>query len=142
MKEAYVSFDTAKLLKEKGFDWFTYSYYTKDDVDKKPYFGIETLCPDNWNGEVDEVNDLWFSAPTQQMASRWLIEEKNIYVTAVPDIGNSLRFYPAIYVIKGEIPEEYWFEYINSVVEELNKSYSEPQQAVDAALQYVLKNLI
>ena len=28
MKEAYVSYETAKLLKEKGFDWPTIEYYS------------------------------------------------------------------------------------------------------------------
>lgn len=131
MKEACVSFDTANLLKEKGFDWPTIEYYSSGGGIYRFSEGIAGIC-----------GILSYPRPTQQMACRWLREEKNIYVTAVPDIGNSLRFYPAIYVIKGEIPEEYWFEHINSVVEELNKSYGEPQQTIDAALEYVLKNLI
>lgn len=121
MKEEYVKLGTAKLLKEAGFDWDTDKVYERSLM----------AC---------RYED--YPMPTQQMAMRWLREEKDIYVTAVPDIGNSLRFYPAIYVMKGEMPEEYWFEHINSVVEELNKSYGEPQQAIDVALQYVLKNLI
>ena len=40
------------------------------------------------------------------------------------------------------MPDEYWFEHINSIVGELNKSYDKPQQAVEAALEYVLTNLI
>lgn len=119
-KEQYVTYETAKLLKEKGFDWDTDKVYERSLM----------AC---------RYED--YPMPTQQMACRWLREEKNIYVTAVPDIGNSLRFYPAIYVIKGEIPEEYWFEYINTVVEELHKSYDKPQQAVESALGYVLTKL-
>jgi hypothetical protein len=131
MKDEYVKFGTAKILKEKGFDWFTYSYYTKDDVDEKPYFGMENLCPDNWNGEVDEVNDLWFSAPTQQMACRWLREEHNIHIEP-----HFLRE-----------SSDYVYDIIHSPLE-LDDIHSFPivfntrEDAVEAALEYVLKNLI
>lgn len=134
-EKVYVSFEVAKLLKEKGFDWKLYSYFSKASEDSTP---VRTAFAHNFNDEYCGS----LSRPTQPTACDWLREEKNIYITAVPDIGNSLRFYPAIYVIKGEITEEYWFEYINSVVEELNKSYPNPQQAVDAALKYTLTNLI
>lgn len=141
MNEQYVSFEVAKLLKEEGFDWKVFHFYDENGHLKHREGDCYSLY--NWNYPTnDEYGSQYCSAPTQQMACDWLREEKNIYVTAVPDIGNSLRFYPAIYVIKGEIPEEYWFEYINSVVEELHKSYDKPQQAVKAALQYVLTNLI
>lgn len=132
MKDEYVKFGTAQILKEKGFDWECDWYYPKN--------GGEIEMLDLY--ELNYCRESFISAPTQQMACDWLTEEKNIYITAVPDIGNSLRFYPAIYVIKGEIPEECWFEYINSVVAELNKSYDKPQQAIEVALQYCLTNLI
>lgn len=133
MKETYVSYKVAKFLKEKGFTISSNTSYEDYiwqmyDEHGKVHWGVYS-------------ND-WYFRITQQMACDWLTEEKNIYVTAVPDIGNSLRFYPAIYVIKGEIPEEYWFEHINSVVKELNKSYDKPQQAIEAALEYVLTKLI
>ena len=135
-KKQYVTFEVAKLLKEKGFDWFTYAYYTKDDVDKKPYFGIENLCPDNWNGQVGEVNDLWFSAPTHQMAVCWLTEEKGMYISVVPDFNEY-----------GKYPDDlYWFarvydlrngDYIHST-----KLYKSSQETFEVALKYVLTNLI
>ena len=132
-KEAYCSPEISMMLKKAGFDWDVHSLYgDKSDGD----MGFSSWV-NNYNSHDDLI-----SAPTHQMACDWLTEEKNIYVTAVPDIGNSLRFYPAIYVIKGELSEEYWFEYINSVVKELQQSYCKPQQAIEAALEYVLTKLI
>ena len=135
-KEQYVTFEVAKLLKEKGFDWECRAYWHEDDK-----VLIESQSPCYLR---NITNPCWFgnTAPTQQMVCDWLIKEKNIYVTSVPDIGNSLRFYPAIYVIKGKTPEEYWFEHINSVVKEINMSYDKPQQAVEEAFLYILKNMI
>ena len=130
-KEEYVAYETAKLLKEKGFDWFTYAYYTKDDVDEKPYFGMENLCPDNWNGEVDEVNDLWFSAPTQQMACRWLREERGIHIYPMPVKG--VNYVVSVYVEKGSKT------YDRILSRGGRHAY---EDAVEAALQYCLTNLI
>jgi hypothetical protein len=131
MKEAYVSYEVAKLLKERGFDWFTYAYYTKDDVDENPYFGMENLCPDNWNGTEDEVNDLWFSAPTQQMACRWLREEKGIHIYCIP--ANGYYYYASIYI-------EYGNQFHNRILSKSGRKAYE--DAVEAALEYVLKKLI
>lgn len=129
-KEAYVSFEVAKLLKEKGFDWFTYAYYTKDDVDTKPYLGMENLCPDNWNGEVDEVNDLWTSAPTQQMACRWLREVHNTHIGVfVDDVDKYVAFLD-------EIPAT------GHTSVPIEGAFATYENAIEAALQYVLTNLI
>ena len=138
MNEQYVSFEVSKLLKENGFDWFTYSYYTKDDVDEKPYFGMENLCPDNWNGEVDEVNDLWFSAPTQQMSCRWLRETHNIHI--MPTIGCDVDRTPRIFygVVIALFNDYGDIDYRTTDGNE----YDEPEDAIESALEYVLKNLI
>lgn len=69
--EDYVSFDTSKLLKEKGFDWMCNGYYNKDDEVSEPYYG-DGEGADNWNNQAPSVRDLWFSAPTLQMAMKWL----------------------------------------------------------------------
>ena len=78
--EDYVSFETSKLLKEKGFDWMCNGYYNKDDEDSEPYFG-DGEGADNWNEQASSVRDFWFSAPTLQMAMKWLREVHKIIIT-------------------------------------------------------------
>ena len=56
--EDYVSFETAKLLKEKGFDQSCATYYLKD---KQVY-----------------------AAPTQAMAMKWLREVHDIKIMICP----------------------------------------------------------
>ena len=58
--EDYVSFETAKLLKEKGFDYQGFDY-----ID----FGGEVIRQDR---------------PTLQVAMKWLREEKNIFIVIEP----------------------------------------------------------
>ena len=60
--ENYVSFETAKLLKEKGFDAPCDWAYTKEGIIFKPIYWSEV-----------------FRCPTLQMAMKWL-REKNIII--------------------------------------------------------------
>ena len=139
-KEQYVTFEVAKLLKEKGFDWFTFGYYTMDDYESPPYFGIENLCTDNWNGKVDEVNDLWFSAPTQQMALHWLREVHKIDISVIPDDGSwwikitELESWSGVFNGKVLNSDDIKFAYKGAT--------STKEECYDAALWYVLNNLI
>ena len=70
IKEDYVSFEVAGLLKEKEFDWECIGYYVNDEPDDVKY---SFLC---------ETNSIWearcYSAPTIQMAIKWLREVHNI----------------------------------------------------------------
>ena len=118
MKEAYVKFETAKLLKEKGFDWKCNISYGSQD----------TLIDYTMYGFIDEDNLI--NAPTQQMACRWLMEEKHIF------IGKSF--------LKNE--ETFNLEFHSTV---FNMDTGElittigafcPEDAVEAAIQYVLTN--
>ena len=76
--EDYVSFETAKLLKEKGFDcacevW--YSEYTSQFGGEK-YTVIEF---DNHNRFNENYKFVCY-APTLQMAMKWLREKYNIHI--------------------------------------------------------------
>ena len=70
--EDYVSFETAKLLKEKGFDGECRDYYNTVG-----HFYSEDFKSD-WNDSKGEIT--FFSAPTLQMAMKWLREVHKLYV--------------------------------------------------------------
>lgn len=62
--EDYVSFETAKLLKEKGFDWKV--HYNYHCFMQSPFFH---RVAKNFNGpEYEGLSNQWYSAPTLQMA--------------------------------------------------------------------------
>jgi hypothetical protein len=71
IKEEYVSFETAKLLKEKGFDEECMCYY-----DDEGDFNSHAINPSFINHEFSS----YFTAPTQQMAMRWLRENHGIFI--------------------------------------------------------------
>ena len=68
--ENHVSFETAKLLKEKGFDWECRNYYNTDGHFYSEY------ASSNWNNSKGEIT--LFSAPTYHMAKKWLRIMHNI----------------------------------------------------------------
>ena len=81
--EYYVSLEVAKLLKKAGFDWDTYSTYNKDGMFTDKNRSILT-----WN---DFAN--YYSAPTLDVAQRWLREIKNIHIEISPSSDMSAYIY-------------------------------------------------
>ncbi len=69
--EDYVSIETAKLLKEKGFDGKCSCYYFFKDKEQFE----ESLSHWNWN----DGYTFRYSAPTLQMAMKWLEEKYGVF---------------------------------------------------------------
>ncbi len=68
MKEDLITFETAKLAKEKGFDEYTMYHYD---------FGGSEFMDDLKNSEHERDE---FSAPTQSFLQKWLRETHNIHI--------------------------------------------------------------
>ena len=128
MKEQYVSFEVAKLLKEKGFDEKTVYHYTNRDV-----LQHNIVYNEYKNSEMLNA----YSAPTQQMAMTWLREEHKIDI--IPVIRHSLKY-------AQESPFRDYacrvYDCDGNIVLSATKWYSGYENAVEAALEYSLKNLI
>ena len=73
--EDYVSFETAKLLKEKGFNGLCTAYYDCFTTDNF-HCGYE---PTDFNSIDSKIRNI-IAAPTLQMAIKWLKEEHNLGV--------------------------------------------------------------
>lgn len=135
--EDYLSFEVAKLLKEKGFDVpVNYEYHYKITI---PQFHRKKH---NFNGiEYSNCSSEWYSAPTLQMAMKWLREVHNIHIELNWDKGNQLysfqiwkpgKFRPEISSLdlwKIYKDDNYLGEWIY-------------EEATEAALKYSLENLI
>ena len=126
MKEAYVSYETAKLLKEKGFDWPTIEYYSSSGSIYRFTEGIADIC-----------GIMSYQRPTQQMACSWLREEKGIVIDVVLcEVGIGVMGYT--YCI--------WKVIDKGIFEPLCQGRLEDamnyEKTLEAALEYVLTNLI
>ena len=76
MNKDYVSLEVAKLLKEKGFDWF---------CNNKQYLVIERVL-DSLN-PLNSLELKIYSRPRLFIAQEWLRKEKGIYVWVEPVVG-------------------------------------------------------
>ena len=127
--EDYVSFEIAKLLKEKGFDELCHGYFRKDN----PNDLVKVAQAANWNDEP-----FFTSRPTLQMAMKWLREVHNInpvpYALSLGwafdvfdlsnrDITGCKEIYSMNFPSKSEVFNTY-------------------EQACEAAIKYCLENLI
>jgi hypothetical protein len=95
MKDQIVSFKTAKLAKEKGFNWkCKWLYYIDgDDYEGCYYEGdgtgrFKNDFEDDSSGLFSIVNLFSCTAPTQTSLQRWLREIHKILVCVIP-VGNS-----------------------------------------------------
>ena len=121
-QEDYCSYEVAKLLKEKGFDEKTLSYY-EDNV----------LCHGDWY-EWNRSPLGHIAAPTLQMAMKWLREVHGLSVETFSIKGTS-NVCPVFW--KGNVVKLLTQD--RAFSGELVDSYEE---AVEAALKYCLENVI
>lgn len=127
IKEAYVSFEVAKLLKEKGFNEKVDTYYLVHPSGFPEFFDKKD--------EFSSPEDVWLKCPTHQMAIAWLREEKNICIVIEP--------YSYDYVNEKNLTYSFsLWEGDNYNENPRLKGYSSYDEAVEVALKYVLENLI
>ena len=94
IEESYVSFDTAKLLKEVGFDIPCRGIYVTDRTgyyEFREYDNKQTtndLCWDSEDGFQYE-----YLAPTQALADKWLREVYNVAIYSLYDDDMEQWFY-------------------------------------------------
>lgn len=70
IEEAYVSYDIARRLKDKGFNVAVNRFYDVSFVE--PTMVRSEFCRNSYTNN--------YAAPTQQLAMRWLREEKDIFL--------------------------------------------------------------
>lgn len=125
VQEAYVSFEVAKLLIEKGFNEPTLAYAYGQDIIS--YYSIPKVT-DPLSIEAGRI-----PLPTQQMAMRWLREVHNILI----DIRFNRTFQRfKFFVFFMGADDDDMYDCINLSKRE---SYEE---AVESALNYALNNLV
>ncbi|MFR6547476.1 MAG: hypothetical protein ACLUPQ_18055 [Phocaeicola vulgatus] len=127
MTEEFVTLETAKLLKEKGFKEDVFTFYEVDCVEGDMILSETYDESENFN----EKNDC-LSAPTQSLAQKWLRETKNIHICVyncacgygyeISKADNGTHMASSVY--KGTNDGEEWDSY---------------EEALEAGLQEALK---
>jgi len=131
IQEVYCSYEVAKLLKEKGFNEYCLKNYWSSDKELHDW-----KWELSYNRNSDENrNTKDCAAPTQQMAMKWLRKVHNILLFILPAQENGKLAY--LVEVWTWNDEEGIYESTYAPMPR-----KEPEQAIEAAIKYVLENLI
>ena len=127
--EDYVSFETANLLKEKGFNEKTHRCYNLCTKEHE-LSDIDDIALNNW-----ELADDGVSAPTLQMTMKWLreVHSKNIILDMVPLDEDSY----VLWTFNVYCNKNYKIMWGTK-----QPKYNTYEDAAEAAIKYYLINLI
>lgn len=117
IQEDYVSFEVAKLLKEKGFE----QHKCQHSYNSKGVF--------KWSDNLDPYE---YSAPTHQMAMKWLREVYNIIIEP-ESVWNGKKWEYQLFIVTPQNADSPYYEH---------NPYKSYEECVEAAIKYCLKNLI
>lgn len=87
--EYYVSLEVAKLLKEAGFDWEGMPYY-QNGIFYQYFIDKEQIIIMNHNSTPNYMEQ--YSAPTLDVAQRWLREVHHLHITIFSSSQESWMF--------------------------------------------------
>jgi hypothetical protein len=100
MKDTLISFETAKLAKEKGFNWKVNNYFQLKTISGGVF--EEYLEDSNQDINSDFPQNALFSRPSQSLLQKWLREKHNIEVYIIPWIYNNKTVYDFFVNYEGE----------------------------------------
>lgn len=135
--EDYVSFEIAKLLKEKGFnetcraEWLEYidgpskgKTYLTECGSGLQHDGCSNISLEKFNYD----GQMYYTAPTHQMAMKWLREKE--YAINIDCMDKCFTY-------------KYYIKHINNTDKHTDfKHYNTYESACEAAIKYCLEHLI
>ena len=150
--EDYVSYETAKLLKEKGFrEWCSHCYgvdvrYKGNPIDEDEEFELKS------EGKEDEIeyvdggrlyNSMWdnsdeskiYAAPTLAIAIKWIREIHNIQIE-ISVVGEENKEHEVIKWMYG------WRIQNTTTITRHQTTFTSYQESCENAIKYCLQNLI
>ena len=145
IQEDYVSFEVAKLLKEKGFDvWGDGSIGTATKIWKEygPSNGKLYDC------STGSPSRKAFPAPTLQMAMKWLREKHDLHIeiTSIKPYGSDGNGHDisldGVEYHSNIVQNNKWIDTIKKFKSYSIACYHSYEEACEAAIKYCLKNLI
>lgn len=131
--EDYVSFETAKLLKEKGFDEATNRYYNAQCNQIRT---VSDTFMWHWNNEEFMKRVLMEGAiaiPTLQMAMKWLRKVHEIFIRPNTSFLCPIRYYCEIFC---------YGDNLKTQQDVTTENFESPEESCEEAIRYCLENLI
>ena len=140
MEDEIVSFETAMLLKEKGFNEPCSYYYEDDELYKLAYYhgdGAGFVCNNSPINDRLLCEEMQCTAPTQSLAQKWLREIHNITFNANPHSNDG----KIVYVVTIKVISNKKHVDFNVMIDTSNKAimFGTYEDAIEAGLKYCLK---
>lgn len=138
IKEDYVSFETAMLLKEKGFNEKCREYYVKSKECGIEFYSGGTC-------DYNTVEGLVCSAPTLQRVMKWLREVHHLHIEIGigADIESTFGYMPVIYgVLEKKRLYGGMFVPMADVEDIVDYTPETYEKAAEEAIRYCLEKLI
>lgn len=127
----YVDYDTAKWLKEKGFDEFCYRTYDHyQELSPFPItedMGGKKVDPLDYKWNNSAIHSSIITAPEQWLVIEWLRINHDIYVEGRLQLTS--KYHKREYIA-----------YIDCIDINCNLRYLTPQEAISAAFNYIKNN--
>ena len=142
MEDKIVSFETAMLLKEKGFNEPCSYYYENNDLYKLGYYHGEGTGFVRNNSPIDGrflCEEMQCTAPTQSLAQKWLRETRNITFNANPHSNDG----KIIYVVTIKVISNKKHVDFNVMMDTSNRAtmFDTYEDAIEEGLKYCLKTI-
>ena len=142
MEDEIVSFETAMLLKEKGFNEPCSYYYEDDDLYKLGYYHGDGTGFVRNNSPIDGrflCEKMQCTAPTQSLAQKWLRETRNVTFNANPHSNDG----KIIYVVTIKVISSNKYIDFNVMMDTSNKAtmFDTYEDAIESGLKYCLKSI-
>ena len=142
MEDEIVSFETAMLLKEQGFNEPGSYYYEDDELYKLCHYqGDGTGFSRNEAPINDRLSceEMQCTAPTQSLAQKWLRETRNITFNANPHSNDG----KIIYVVTIKVISSNKYIDFNVMMDTSNKAnmFDTYEDAIESGLKHCLKSI-
>ena len=126
INEDYVSFETARLLKEKGFDvWGDGSYDSGIEIYKEySPSGLLNSCA------TSKPHPKGYPAPTLQMVMKWLNKVHEIFIRPNISFLYPIRYYCEIFC---------YGDNLKTQQDVTTERFESPEEACEAAIRYCLE---
>ena len=142
MREDYVSFETARLLKEKGFDEECISVYHDGELQLVSSLGI--FCGEGYGEQILTYTNseckwspIMISAPTIQMAMKWLREVHNLFIfisTWLRNKDGAIQYY---YEIRNLNDKDF-----ETIAECTIAEFDSYEKTCEASIKYCLEKIL
>jgi len=127
MEEQLITFETAKLAKEKSFNEECLKYFTKSLKVKYYEFMLTNEDIEDF-GHRNSSMDIICSAPTQSFLQKWLREKHDIHIAIHPKnlMNNTVKYYSH----KGFIKKD-WDNLFDTYEEALEQGLLEALKSIE-----------